>query len=270
MRILVTGSSGFIGSHLVKYLNDDGHSVIPWDSKIGLDIRDIKSVDEFDFVIHLAAFADVRRSIEHPQEYWDNNVTPTTALQKLCYDQSVPLLYASSSCVTSWHKSPYGLSKKVNEETARPGQVGLRFTTVYGPRCRESMFIPKLITGSLEYATDHIRDFIYVSDVVRAIVLLMYKMNAGYERLDPYYDVGTGKGNKVCDIARIRMNVKVKPGNDCEALDNTADITPLKKFGWSPKVDVKEYVDDPICLNDFPKSIYFDLDALYNDIEKNN
>lgn len=101
------------------------------------------------------------------------------------------------------------------------------------------MFIPKLITGSLEYATDHIRDFIYVSDVVRAIVLLMYKMNAGYERLDPYYDVGTGKGNKVCDIARIRMNVKVKPGNDCEALDNTADITPLKNLVGHQKLTSK-------------------------------
>jgi len=269
MRILVTGSSGFIGSHLVERLERNGNTVMQWDKKIGLNIKEILSLKNIDFVIHLAAIADVRRSIEFPDEYWENNVEYTKSLQDLCHEENVPLIYASSSCATSWSKSPYGTSKKVNELTAHKGQVGLRFTTVYGARCRESMFISKLMRGELTYSTDHIRDFIHVNDVVRAITIIKEEMEKGTE-LDPWYNVGTGKGNKVCDIARIKMNVKVKPGNDCEALDNTANIEPLSKLGWLPEIDVKEYVADKKSLLDFPKSIYLDLDSLYNDIEQSN
>ena len=75
--------------------------------------------------------ADVRASIERPDEYWANNVTTTTNVQKICHKKEIQLLYASSSCIHNWWLSPYGTSKKVNEETAHHKQVGLRFTTIY-------------------------------------------------------------------------------------------------------------------------------------------
>ena len=77
-------------------------------------------------------------------------------------------MYASSSCIHNWWLSPYGTSKKVNEETAFDKQVGLRFTTVYGDGARESMLIGKLLDGSIGYLTRHVRDFIHVDDVVEA------------------------------------------------------------------------------------------------------
>lgn len=246
MNIAITGSSGFIGHHLKHYLELDGHHIIPWDRNIDRDISDFE-IEDAEFVIHLAADADVRRSIEEPDLYWDNNVTPTTRIQRLCHAANVPLLYASSSCIHQWHKSPYGISKKVNEETAFPGQVGLRFTTVYGDGARDSMFVGKLMRGELKYATNHVRDFIHVDDVVQAIDLIMLRI------LEPHlfegiplraaYDIGTGTGNTVSEIARIRMpGVDHKPGDACEALDNTADITYIQELGFKPTINVLNYV----------------------------
>ena len=83
------------------------------------------------------------------------------------------------------------MSKKINEETAYENQVGLRFTTVYGEGARDEMLIGRLLDGRVSYLTDHIRDFIHVSDVVMAISLLM---RHDLTELKPAYDIGTGKG----------------------------------------------------------------------------
>ena len=245
MKIAITGSSGFIGGHLKEKLEKDGHEIIGWDRKNGSDIHDFE-LEGAEFVIHLAADADVRRSIEEPDLYWHNNVTPTTRIQRICHDAGVPLLYASSSCIHAWHQSPYGISKKVNEETAFPGQVGLRFTTVYGDGARDTMFIGKLMRGELKYATKHIRDFIHVDDVIQAIDRIMLKItDPGLidASLRPAYDIGTGTGNMVYELARIRIpGIDIRLGDDCEAQDNTADITYIKELGFNPTIDVRDYL----------------------------
>ena len=245
MKIAITGSSGFIGGHLKEHFKKDGHEIIEWDRKNGRDIHGFE-LEGAEFVIHLAADADVRRSIEEPDAYWHNNVTPTTRIQRICHEAGVPLLYASSSCIHAWHQSPYGISKKVNEETAFPGQVGLRFTTVYGDGARDTMFIGKLMRGELKYATKHIRDFIHVNDVIQAIDRIMLKItDPGLidAPLRPAYDIGTGTGNVVHELARIRIpGIDIRLGDDCEAQDNTADITHIKELGFNPTIDVKDYL----------------------------
>mgnify|MGYP000032259667 FL=1 len=242
MRVAITGSRGFIGSHLKTRLEKDGHEVIEWDLRQDppRPVSDFKP-DEVSYCIHLAAYADVRASLKDPETYWTNNVENTTRLQLICNHNNIPLLYASSSCVHKWWLSPYGTSKKVNEETAYPGQVGLRFTTVYGDGARESMLIGKLIDGTISYLTKHVRDFTHVSDVVEAIVLLMSK---DISRLKPVYDIGTGIGNVVEDLGILAgwEGIEVTNGDACEAQDNTADITEMKALGWSAKVNVKDYL----------------------------
>ena len=114
MKIAITGSRGFIGSHLRRKLEQE-HEIIEWDKDLGKDIKDF-TVGEAEFVIHLAAIADVRKSVKYPEEYWGNNVTTTTEIQRKCHFLNVPLLYASSSCVHNWWLSPYGTTKKANEE----------------------------------------------------------------------------------------------------------------------------------------------------------
>ena len=191
--------------------------------------------------MHLAAYADVRQSLQEPQKYWTNNVENTTRIQKICGYNNIPLLYASSSCIHQWWLSPYGTSKKVNEETAMPNQVGLRFTTVYGDGARESMLIGKLISGTIKYLTRHVRDFVHVSDVVDAIVLLLSK---DIKLLKPAYDIGTGTGNVVEDLGNLAgwQGIEVTDGDSCEAQDNTADISEMKKLGWEPKINVEDYI----------------------------
>ena len=183
----------------------------------------------------------MRASLKDPQKYWVNNVENTTRIQNICHHNNIPLLYASSSCIHNWWLSPYGISKKVNEETAKFGQVGLRFTTVYGDGARDSMLIGKLINGTIKYLTRHTRDFVHVSDVVDAIVLLMSK---DIRSLKPAYDIGTGKGNVVEDLGILAgwEGIEVTDGDACEAQNNTADISAMKELGWEPKVDVTDYI----------------------------
>ena len=242
MKVAITGSRGFIGSHLKTRLEKDGHEVIEWDLRQEPP-QCIKDFDPQDcnYVVHLAAYADVRRSLQEPDLYWKNNVKNTTRIQKICHYNNIPLLYASSSCIHNWWLSPYGTSKKVNEETAFDKQVGLRFTTVYGDGARDTMLIGKLIDGTIGYLTRHVRDFVHVSDVVDAIVLLMSK---DIGMLKPAYDIGTGIGNVVMDLGILAgwEGIEIRDGDPCEAQDNTADITEMKALGWQPKVKVDEYL----------------------------
>jgi nucleoside-diphosphate-sugar epimerase len=245
MKIMITGSSGFIGSHLKERWKAVGHQIVELDRKEGKELKDISIDSNTDVVVHLAAWADVRASIERPNEYWDNNVTTTTNVQKICHKKEIQLLYASSSCIHAWHKSPYGISKKVNEETAYPGQTGLRFTTVYGEGARDTMMIGRLVRNEAKYATTHIRDFIHVEDVMNVIDLLLKK---SVHILKPAYDVGTGKGNRVDYLANdiCGRNLPVNKGDDCEAKDNTANIRPLQDLGWNPTINVVDYLKEKV------------------------
>ena len=242
MNVAITGSRGFIGGHLKSRLMNDGHKIVEWDLKQNPPkcIKDFE-IDEIDYVVHLAAYADVRASLKDPQKYWDNNVVNTTKIQKICSYNNIPLLYASSSCIHNWWLSPYGISKKVNEETAQFGQVGLRFTTVYGRGARDSMLIGRLIDGNIKYLTTHIRDFIHVDDVVGFIVLLMEK---DLHTVDKAYDVGTNKGVVVSELGQAvgYHDLPVEDGDDCEADDNTLNIEPARKLGWEPQLKVYDYI----------------------------
>lgn len=241
MKIVITGTGGFIGGHLQKALEADGHYVIPYDRKSGKDIRDFDMDINVEMVIHLAADADVRRSIQYPDEYWENNVEPTTKIQRLCYALNIPLLYASSSCIHNWSLSPYGTSKKVNEETAYEGQTALRFTTVYGDGARDTMLIGKLLNGDIKYLTRHTRDFIHVDDVISAIKTIM---DTPVEDRKKAYDIGTGKGVIVEELGNLAgwEGIEVKDGDPCEAQDNTADNSELRALGWKPTIDIEEYI----------------------------
>ena len=232
MRILVTGAAGFIGFHVANRLLRDGHDVVGLDSvnqyydvrlkeaRLGLlqqqrnfefvraALSDPEAMDqlfdraEFERVIHLAAQAGVRYSLERPDAYITSNILGFLQVLEGCRYRHVPhLLYASSSSVYganthmpfSVHRgadhplSMYGATKRSNELMAHSyaylfglPTTGLRFFTVYGPWGRPDMVLFKFTKAILDdrpinvYNNGHMkRDFTYVDDVVESVVRLM-------------------------------------------------------------------------------------------------
>jgi len=236
MRILLTGHKGFIGSNLLPKLQD--HDVTTIDVLDGKDLQSCDLPEDIDCVIHLAGRSGVRDSIKNPNAYFQNNVLGSLRIFEQ-YKQARQI-YASSSTAAEPDRNPYAYSKMTMEKLAPENSVGLRFTTVYGPKAREFMFIPKLLNRDVRYVnTNHTRDFIHVDDICRAIIKVMGSDIVGV------MDVGTGETNSLIDIVNHvgLKNVEHKVGDEHERLDNQADIKPLMSIGWKPTIKLFDYLD---------------------------
>lgn len=238
MRILVTGGAGFIGSHLVEALLEDGHEItvfddfnhyynpgIKWQNVAGFkdrvtivegDIRDAILVErtfakgDFDTIIHLAARAGVRPSIQSPKLYFTTNIDGTFNLLDACRHHEVKdFIFASSSSVYGVNEkvpfaetdaltrtiSPYAATKLAGEQICSNYAhlfgircMCLRFFTVYGPRQRPDLAISKFTERIL--AGDPIqqygdgttaRDYTYVEDIVSGIISAMNYRASSFE-----------------------------------------------------------------------------------------
>jgi UDP-glucuronate 4-epimerase len=232
MRVLVTGAAGFIGYHTCRRLLDRGHEVLGIDSLNSyydpalknarlanldpaphftftrLDTADRPAMAElfrsrrFDRVIHLAAQAGVRYSLENPFAYIDANIDGFITLLEGCRQSQVEhLVYASSSSVYGLNTvmpfsvdhnvdhpvSLYAATKKANELMAhayshlyRIPTTGLRFFTVYGPWGRPDMALFLFTRSILEGRPIRVfndgrmrRDFTYIDDIVEGVVRVM-------------------------------------------------------------------------------------------------
>ena len=229
MKILVTGAAGFIGFHTSRRLLERGDTVVGLDNfndyydvrlkearaailadydaftMVRADLADRDAIESlfakegFDKVIHLAAQAGVRYSIENPHSYIESNIVGTMHILEGCRHHKVEhLTYASSSSVYganttmpfSIHQNVdhplalYGATKKANELMAHTYSnlynlptTGLRFFTVYGPWGRPDMalflFTRNIIEGKpidvFNYGK-HKRDFTYVDDIVEGVI----------------------------------------------------------------------------------------------------
>jgi UDP-glucuronate 4-epimerase len=235
MKILVTGAAGFIGYHTCENLLARGHEVFGVDNindyydknlkfaRLGklrtkggfkfdeLDISDRRGIELYfnkikpNRVIHLAAQAGVRYSIENPHAYIDANLVGFTNILEGCRRNNVDhLVYASSSSVYGANKklpfsitqpvdhpvSLYAATKKANELMAhtyshlyRIPTTGLRFFTVYGPWGRPDMAIFMFTKSILENKPINVynfgrmqRDFTYIDDIVEGVVKTCYQI----------------------------------------------------------------------------------------------
>lgn len=243
MKIVITGFNGFIGTELCKTLKEKGHTILDTYSLDTKKISEFSLPSDADAVIHLAAKANVRLSIKEPLPYWDINVTQTKEIFKQCYLNDVKCIYASSSSAANWFMSPYGTTKRVMEEVAYPGQIGLRFTTVFGETPRKGMLWDFILNGTVQYATTHKRDFIYVKDVVSAIMLLLEKEDL--EGVPPVLNVSSNQGIDIPELLKYaEYDVPLNPGDACEAQNNVSDNIELCKLGWSPTKTVYQFINE--------------------------
>ncbi len=266
MQYLITGGAGFIGSHLGERLLAEGHGVVAFDNfdpfypatmkrgnldLLGAypgfsfeegDVRDRKALDRLfaryriDAVIHLAAKAGVRPSIDDPEAYVDVNVNGTLRLLEAMRDAGVPrLLFASSSSVYgNQEKTPFSETDEVDRPispyaaTKRTGELlaytwhhlyGLdvacvRFFTVYGPRQRPDLAIRKFTELALAgqpiplYGDGSTRrDYTYVGDIVQGMVNILALPAWGYELVN----LGNGQPVSLLDMVKALEKALNRP-----------------------------------------------------------
>jgi len=239
MNILLTGSDGFIGTHLSKHLKKLKHKVTEIDIKSGNDLMNCPLDYKVDLVIHLAGLSGVRKSLDTPTEYWKQNVICGQRLFETFKDAKI--VYASSSTAAEPWRNPYAMSKYSLEQIAEPyNSLGLRFTTVYGKGAPKGMLIPKILRNEVEHInTNHSRDFIHVNDVLDAITTVMDTDLRGV------IDVGTGQTNLLSEIVS-KFGIEYTPviGDEFEREDNLANINVLTDYGWEAKTNIFDYIKE--------------------------
>lgn len=299
MVILITGGAGFIGSHLSENLLQEGHHVICIDNLdehiydsslkqenltllsgysnfhfVYCDIRDKDALTQLlrdyncDVVVHLAAYAGVRQSVDEPEKFIETNINGTLAVLEAMRKVGVKkLVFASSSSVygNSPHQvfketdaadcpiSPYAASKRAAELLAYSYYTlygfevtCLRLFTVFGPRQRPEMairkFIEKIKAGQpieIYGDGDSFRNYTYISDVVNAFIKAIEQKNA----FDIFNIAGQEsiKLHQLVALIEKQLNVKALihylPFKAGDMPHTSADITKAQDFlNYSPQV----------------------------------
>mgnify|MGYP001181192424 CR=1 FL=1 len=308
-NILVTGCAGFIGFHLTKRLSENNYNIIGIDNlndyydvaikesrldilsnnnqfsfyKVDLcntsELSKIFKNNKIDFIIHLAAQAGVRYSLENPDAYIDSNIIGFMNILGECKKYNLNIIYASSSSVYGDSKqfplseeeickkplSLYGASKLFNELAAYSyshlyniSSIGLRFFTVYGPWGRPDMALFKFTKNIIENKKidvynkgNHSRSFTYIDDIVDAIESLL----ENYISKNNFYDVLNIGGEKSISLMdfiktienklglKAKINFMPKQLGDVEKTESDCSkITSL--VNYKPKVSIEDGISN--------------------------
>ncbi len=301
MKITVTGGAGFIGSNLVDAMLDDGHTVVVVDNLstgkfenlfrvkdaarekrfafFHMDIRDPAAAvaiqeQEADVVVHLAAQADVRRSVSDPVEDAEINILGTINLLQLCVKAGVKKFINTSSggCIYGepevlpvseeaprGGESPYAVSKNAADLYLQyfGHAYGIAYTTlahanVYGPRQNPfgeagvvAIFGGKMLRGETPMIFgdgEQTRDFVYVADVVDAYMKSLY---AGDGEL---VNIGTERETSVNQLYSLMRGLTgfdedaiYEPAREGELNRTYLKIEKAKRvLGWQPDHSLEE------------------------------
>jgi UDP-glucuronate 4-epimerase len=314
MNILLTGCAGFIGSHTLEKLLKDNHKVIgvdnfdPFYSReiknqnlsnissenfelIEADLADLETYkkidflnkgDSFDAIIHLAAKAGVRPSIEDPLGYQRANVIATQNLLEYAKKHSIKqFVFASSSSVygvnpnVPWKEddlvlqpiSPYASTKvscelmgHVYSQLFGIRFLGLRFFTVYGPRQRPDLAINKFAHLINEGKPIPVfgdgstrRDYTYIDDIVNGILGALNYSQSNYE----IFNLGNDQTvtlNELVETIELKLKKKAiidkQPDQPGDVPQTWADINKAKGLlGYMPKTSFLKGIEKYIALD---------------------
>jgi UDP-glucuronate 4-epimerase len=301
--ILVTGAAGFIGSFVASRLARMGYDVIGCDNfndyyipklkhdrvatilkPAGVECLQVELADgeqvkkvfaqyQPSLVVHLAAQAGVRYSLQNPSAYIQSNLVAFGHMLEACHKQQVQhLLYASSSSVyganakVPFHEddktdepvSLYAATKKSNELMAYSYShlygmptTGLRFFTVYGPWGRPDMayfsFTQKMLKGETipVFAKGQLqRDFTYIDDIVEGVVRLLFKPKTASTGKPPHaiFNIGNHQPVLVMDfintlerVLDVKANIEFLPMQPGDVPATYADTAKLREWvGFAP------------------------------------
>lgn len=292
-KILVTGGAGFIGSHLVDRLIQEGNEVIVVDNlstgkrknvnkkaqfyKMDIQSKRIERVFRNErplIVVHLAAQMSVRHSTDDPGFDAQVNILGTINVLEHAVKQGVrKVTFASSGGVVYGEQeifpaaeshrteplSPYGISKLAGEKylayyanATGLRYVALRFANVYGPRQDSegeagvvAIFSKQMLDGGQPIVNGtgkQTRDFIYVDDVVEAILVTLG------EDVQGIFNVGTGQETTINEcygiikgLTKCQCKELYGAAKKGEQFRSVLDVTKLREvFGWDPQVTLQE------------------------------
>jgi UDP-glucuronate 4-epimerase len=292
MKILITGVAGFIGYHAARRFLAEGEEVAGIDNlngyydprlkkarlaKLGnyanfefthLDITDRRGMERFfdvqrpEIVVHLAAQAGVRYSVENPHIYTATNITGFLHVAEGARRAGVRhLIYASSSSASDAPVSLYGATKRANELMAHSyahlfgfAATGLRFFTVYGPWGRPDMapfrFARAIADGRRidVYNFGKLRrDFTYIDDVIEGLWRVAVRDAEGHR----VFDVGNSSPVELMDFIHAfersfgrRARKRFLPAQAGDALSTCANVEDFEQFtGFRPRVPLREGVE---------------------------
>lgn len=279
MNILVTGCAGFIGSHLCEKLLANNFSVVGIDNFDSFYSREIKNdnlshflhhpnfsfieldltnkielfkLDKFDVVVHLAAKAGVRPSIEYPLEYIKHNIEANQNILDFLVEKNITkYIFASSSSIYGNTKqipfteedpcnnaiSPYAYTKKAGEimnytyhNLYQIDIINLRFFTVFGPRQRPDLAIHKFVHlikegNPIEMYGDGstARDYTYIDDIVSGIFSSINYVNNN-NKVFEHFNIGNHYPVALKDLIKTIYNALNLPPNILEKEQQKGEV----------------------------------------------
>jgi UDP-glucose 4-epimerase len=283
-KILITGSLGFIGHHLLNALRGANFQIFECNRSNGDLTLEIswENIEKCDYVIHLAGKSSIPDSWEDIHGFINNNINITVNVLNYCKQNNSKLIILSTylygnpfklpidELSETYTNNPYALSKRFSEELCKfySDNFGVKITilrpfNVYGIGQSNKFLIPSLITQILNGSSIFIkdlepkRDYVYIDDLIDSIIKSL-SLDNQFEIIN----IGSGSSYSVKEIIDIiqykcNKNLQINTSNERrqnEVMNTVADINKAYKLlNWAPKISIHEGIELIINSN---KALY--------------